>query len=569
MENKKKMCEWSENEWLSDRRMLDREDRRDEASLWSSVSESGMVVSAHYRATAVGVEILAKGGNAVDAAIATALALNVVEPAASGLGGMAMMVIYQASSGKVFVLDGPCRAPLRATPEAVAAGERKMGYKAAAVPTNPAVLDFALRGYGTLTPEQVLEPAIRLAENGFPFTPFQHRHFREYLKSITEGNIAPFFLGPGQMPLPPGSIFRQPVLARTLRRLARCGFTDFYTGEIGKRIAADMAENGGFVCEADLADIPWPTEREPLSRQVGDWVVHTLPPPGGGNALLQMLRLFLQLAPGDFDPDSSEAAVLFASIIHRARLDRKRYSFAKNEPELSGARYAVQAAEEIREELSGCGETSHLCTMDSNGNMVSMTQSIERSFGAKVAGRDLGFIYNGYMKAFKIKNKRHPHFLRPGAVARSNAAPTIVMQGGLPIIAVGSTGSERLASGIFQVLARLGSQSPFQASAAPRLHCTPERDVLIEAERFSPEALQALKKHGFLLIPRTAWNFSFGGLHLLIFDGDKKRMCGVAEPRRDGAAAGPFPPASTTWGSEKNWRRPLLSQGKEVKSLLI
>ncbi|NIM83484.1 MAG: hypothetical protein GTO20_32240 [Candidatus Aminicenantes bacterium] len=563
------MCEWSENEWLSDRRMLDRESSRDDPSLWSAVSESGMVVSAHYRATAVGVEILAKGGNAVDAAIATALALNVVEPAASGLGGMAMMVIYQSSSGRVVVLNGPCRAPIHATPEAVAAGHRKRGYKAVAVPTNPAVLDFALRGYGTLTAEQILEPAIRLAENGFPITPFQHRLFREYLKGITKGNIAPFFLGPDQNPLPPGSILRQPVLAGTLRRLAQYGFTDFYTGEIGKRIAADMAENGGFICEADLADIPWPIEREPLTRQVGDWVVHTLPPPGGGTALLQMLQLFLQLAPGNFDPDSSEAAVLFASIIQRARLDLRTYSFAKNAPDLSAARYAVQAAGEIREELSGCGETTHLCTMDSSGNMVSMTQSIERSFGAKVAGRELGFIYNGYMKGFKIKNKRHPHFLRPGAVARSNAAPTIVMQGGFPSIAVGSTGSERLASGIFQVLVRLGSQSPFQALAAPRLHCTPEGDVLIEAERFSPKALQALEKHVFRLVPQTAWDFSFGGLHLLIFDGDNKRMCGVAEPRRDGATASPFPSTLTPCGSEKGWRKPFFSQRKKEKSLLI
>jgi gamma-glutamyltranspeptidase/glutathione hydrolase len=271
-----------------------------------------------------------------------------------------------------------------------------------------------------------------------------------------------------------------------------------------------------------------------------------------------MLQLFLQLVPGNFDPNSPEAAVLFASIIRRARLDRRTYSFAKNAPDLSSTQYAIQAAQEIREDLSGCGETTHLCTMDSNGNMVSMTQSIERSFGAKVAGRDLGFIYNGYMKGFKIKNKRHPHFLRPGAVARSNAAPTIVMQGGIPSIAVGSTGSERLASGIFQVLVRLGSQSPYQAVAAPRLHCTPEGDVLIEAERFSPKALQALETHGFRLIPQTPWDFSFGGLHLLLVDGDNKYMCGVAEPRRDGTAASPSPSTLTPNGFGKEWQRPLM-----------
>jgi gamma-glutamyltranspeptidase/glutathione hydrolase len=527
------MTNW--RKWLSDERMLNREDRRDDASLWSSVSDKGMVVSAHYRATAAGVEILSKGGNAVDAAIATSLALGVVEPAGSGLGGMAMMMIYQASSGRVFVLDGPCRAPIRATPEAVAAAHRKRGYKAVAVPTNPAVLDYVLQNYGTLTPGQVLEPAVQLAETGFPISPFQYRLFHEYIKAIKAGNIGPLFLEPDRTPLSPGTIIRQPVLASTLRRLAQYGFTDFYTGEIGKRIAADMAKHEGFICQEDLADIPWPTEREPLTRQVGEWVVHTLPPPGGGATLLQMLQLFLQLVPRDFDPDSPEAAVLFASVIQRARLERRRYSYAKDVPDLSGREHAIKVAREIQEQLFKQGETTHLCTMDSHGNMVSMTQSIERSFGAKVAARDLGFIYNGYMKAFKIKNKKHPHFLRPGAVARSNATPTIVMHGGIPRIAVGSTGSERLASGIFQVLARLGSQSPFQAVAAPRLHCTPEKDVLIEAERFSGKALRALEKQGFRLLPQYPWSFAFGGLHLLLFDG--KRMCGVAEPRRDGAAA--------------------------------
>jgi gamma-glutamyltranspeptidase/glutathione hydrolase len=539
------MIDW--REWLADDRMLDREDRRDDASLWSAVSEKGMVVSAHYRATAAGVEILAKGGNAVDAAVATSLALGVVEPAGSGLGGMAMMMIYHAASRRVFVLDGPCRAPLRAAPEAAAAAHRKSGYKAVAVPTHPAVLDYALRNYGTLTPAQVLEPAVQLAETGFPISPLQYRLFQEYIKGIKAGNIGPLFLGPGDTPLPVGAIMRQPVLACTLRRLGECGFTDFYTGEIGKRIVADMAEHGGFLCREDLADIPWPVEKEPLTRQVGEWQVHTLPPPGGGAALLQMLQLFLQLVPGDFDPDSPGAAVLFAAVIHRARLERKIYAMAKDAPDLAGKEHANRVAGEIREQLFGEGETTHLCTMDSRGNLVSMTQSIERSFGAKVAARDLGFIYNGYMKAFKIKNQEHPHFLRPGAVARSNATPTIVMQGGMPCIAVGSTGSERLASGIFQVLVRLGSQSPFQAIAAPRLHCTPGRDVLIEIERFSPKILEALAQQGFHLVPRPAWSFSFGGLHLLLFDG--KRMFGAAEPRRDGAAASFSYPVSDGQGA--------------------
>jgi gamma-glutamyltranspeptidase/glutathione hydrolase len=175
--------------------------------------------------------------------------------------------------------------------------------------------------------------------------------------------------------------------------------------------------------------------------------------------------------------------------------------------------------------------------MDSFGNVVSATQSIERSFGAKVASSKLGFLYNGYMKGFKIENKRHPHYLRPGAVARSNAAPTILFSGGHPAAAIGSTGSERMVSGIFQTLVRLQYQTPFEAVSAPRLHCTPEGDVLIEADRFHHETLGLLKRDGFSVQALDAWSFSAGGLQLVTCDGG--RFCGVGEPRRDGAAAGP------------------------------
>ena len=141
------------------------------------------------------------------------------------------------------------------------------------------------------------------------------------------------------------------------------------------------------------------------------------------------------------------------------------------------------------------------------------------------------------MKGFKIQNKNHPHYLRAGAVARSNAAPTILFRNGNPVIAVGSTGSERMVSGIFETLVRLQSQTPFEAVSAPRLHCTPEGEVLIEADRFSQECIQKLKQTKFTITELEPWSFSVGGLQLVTYDG--QIYTGVGEPRRDGAAAGP------------------------------
>jgi gamma-glutamyltranspeptidase/glutathione hydrolase len=163
-----------------------------------------------------------------------------------------------------------------------------------------------------------------------------------------------------------------------------------------------------------------------------------------------------------------------------------------------------------------------------------MTQSLERSFGSAVLNPELGFLYNGYLRTFKVRNSAHPHFLRPGAPARSNAVPTLLFEDGRPWAAIGNTGSERLASGIVQVLMRLRRQTPFQAVLAPRLHCTPEGLVLLEAERFPRECLQALTANGYELKHLAPFSFKVGGLQLIVRQGEK--LCGVAEPRRDGAA---------------------------------
>lgn len=533
------------NDWMnffSDERMLSRESSRDDKSLWSYTSNKCIISSAHYHATTAGIEILSKGGNAVDASIAVSLALGVVEPAGSGIGGNGMVMLHIGSKGRTYAIEGPCLAPVNARPEAIRQSPRRYGYKAVAVPTNVAVMEYILTKYGTMTTQEVIAPAIKLAERGYKITSLHFGQTNNYLKRLSESTAAQFTLGPDKKPFPEGTLIKQPVLARTLRKMAENGFLDFYTGDIAKSIVGDMSENGGFICEEDLENIPWPLEKDPVEGNFGNLQVKTLPPPGGGETLLQMLELFDELEPDGFDPDSASAAVLFATIINRARLDRIKFrlgktdKFGKELPERLSKENTEMIANELRKELEKDTETSHICVMDSEFNVVSLTQSIERSFGAKVATADLGFIYNGYMKAFKIENKNHPHYLKPRAPARSNASPTIAFQNQIPKIAVGSTGSERLNSGIFQVLVRLKSQVPFKAVSAPRLHCTPEREVLLEADRFPEEAKEALRVQGFTLNPLDPWSFKMGGLHLTIYDGES--FSGVAEPRRDGAAFG-------------------------------
>ncbi|MEX2299749.1 MAG: gamma-glutamyltransferase [Bryobacterales bacterium] len=531
-------------------RMAFRDARRGDPSLWSATSANGMVATAHYLATAAGVEMLEAGGNAIDAAVAASLALGVCEPAGSGLGGMTVALIHIARSGRTFVLGGACRAPRRATPEGLRGRSRYRGRHAAAVPTNAAFLQRAVSDYGALDRQTVIAPAIRIAEQGFPLTTVQHKMIGVYRRPLRNCGGGRLFLDASDRPLPAGSWMRQEALARTLRRLATAGFEDFYHGEIARSIADDMERNGGFLRQDDLREYSEVAESTPLEGNFGLLRAATLGPPGGGAALLQMLEA-CEPAAGDFDPDSPAGIVLLAESIRQARLARRWKPFRAardaSHPRLSPADdgYATAVTgencpappEDPSAGLDGGGETSHVTIADREGNWVSLTQSLERSFGSAAFDSGLGFLYNGYMRTFKLRTTRHPHFLRPGAPARSNAAPMLLFQDGEPWAAIGNTGSERLASGILQVLLRLRRQTPFQSVLAPRLHCTPEGLVLLEADRFPAGSVDALAAQGYQIQRLDAFSFKVGGLQLIVRQGES--LCGVAEPRRDGAAGGP------------------------------
>jgi len=528
-----------------DEDFLDRVHRRGDPAAWSSESRGGMVATAHYRATRIAAAVLRRGGTAVDAAAAASFALGVCEPVGSGLGGMTVMLVHLAASRRTFVIEGPCRAPRQATPEAVAGTSRKHGPRCIAVPGTVALIAHALREHGSFRPGDLILPASDLAIAGYPVSELQRMLAEQYRIQLQIYPGGRLFLDRDGRPFPAGKVFRQPELARTLCRLSGSGLEDFYRGAISRQIVEDMETRGGFLRREDLEDIPWPAERAPLTLRCGGWEFVAPAPPGGGVALLEMLRLFFELPLPKRDPDTPRGACVLAEVIRRARLDRRQHAMrlARGNEEavaelLDPDRAKIQAAR-ILANVEGEGETTHVSVMDRWGNVVAMTQSLERCFGSKVVTPSLGFLYNGYLRAFKVQNPSHPHFLRPGAVARSNACPVIVFRNGAPFAALGSTGSERMASGIFLVLARLIlGRTPFQAVQAPRFHCTPEGVVQIEADRFPAETIKALQRGGRTIQYLTDYSFALGGLQLVTREADGK-LCGVADPRRDGAAESP------------------------------
>ncbi len=508
-----------------------------------AVSPHGMIATAHYRATEAGVEIFEAGGNAVDAAVAAAFALGVCEAAASGLGGQTMMMVHDAGSRRTFALDGSSRAPNRATIESLSETERRRGHRATTVPSTPATLRYALERYGTLKLAQVLEPAIRLADEGFAVSALQRALTRRERGALAAGSAAPFFLREDGKPYPVGATFRQPVLAETLRRLAKKGIRDFYTGGIAKRIEDDMIRNEGLLRRDDLAQIPRPIERRPLTARFEGSRVFTFPPPAAGRTLVEMLNVYQQLPAGLRDLETTRGALALAELIHRAFLDRADRPFDPHfyhqlsEKRMLSVPYAKGLADEIDQRLEDHGETTHLSVMDRHGNVVALTQSIERVYGACAAAPELGFLYNNYMSAFEYGDISHPYYLRPNAVPWASVAPTIVFRGRQPWLAIGSPGSERITPSIFQVLIRLLYLTPFAAVDAPRLHCRLDGTVALEASRMRDDIPAALERHGFKVDARDPYSFYMGCVQLVMQEHEE--FIGVADPRRDGAAGGP------------------------------
>jgi gamma-glutamyltranspeptidase/glutathione hydrolase len=504
-----------------------------------AASRHGMVATQHYEATRAGVEMLADGGNAIDAAVAAALALAVCEPNASGLGGQTMILLYLARAGRTVALDGSSHAPHRAIPGTVSGKERLRGYKATTVPSTPRVLAYVLDHYGTLPWSRVIEPAIRLAKEGLLITPLQRALAKRESRHLRKQTAAHCFLKDGRRPYRAGDRFRQPVLAETLSQLALKGVDDFYTGQIAEMIHQDMVNRGGLIRKDDLAQMRPPIERRPVACWFDGMRVMTFPPPGAGRTLIEMLNIISHLPKKYRNLDRPQQALMLARIMRRAYRDRRdrpydpQFYAQVSDRKMISFEYARKIARRLR---TG-GETTHLSVMDRGGNVVGLTQSIERVYGACVVTDGLGFLYNNYMSAFEHTDIGHPYYLRPNAVPWASVAPTIVFRGRKPWLVIGSPGSERITASIFQVLLRLEKETPLEAVDAPRLYCNYRGKVSLEAPRMRDDIPQVLEEHGFSIDARNAYSFYLGCVQLVLREDDM--LIGVADPRRDGAAGGP------------------------------
>ncbi|MGB5529908.1 MAG: gamma-glutamyltransferase family protein [Ignavibacteriaceae bacterium] len=501
---------------------------------------SGVVSAGSPEAVSAGLEILRKGGNAVDASIAVAFALAVTESAQSGLGGQAQFLVYQPGKDPV-IINGTSFSPSHLSDSI--SKDDLVKHKATTVPSMVKVLGYLWKNYSAGQEwNDLLKPAIRFAKEGFPLTEFRHKVLELEQNELRKDTVtAKLFLGTGGSLINKDDIWKQPELAKTLKQLAEKGAEDFYSGEIAHTIAEDIRLNNGWITIEDMRNVPAPEEQKSLKGTYRGYEIYTMPPPGGGWVIIQALNILEQFSSDELKLNSNNRLKIIAQalqIAHQSRSEEPIENLINYQEDVN-----LKTDKEYAKKLLGHskGETTHFSVVDKDGMMVSATLSINNYFGSKSASPELGFLYNDYMNEFKLNEPGHPFNLKPNAMPYSSMTPTILMKDGKPVMAIGSPGSERIISAVVQVISLWidAGLSIEEAVAHSRIHVTPEKIIYIESDDLTDEKKSLLEKAGFKFgnppaeIIVNTLNPYFGGVNAVTFENDEWK--GAADPRRDGA----------------------------------
>lgn len=528
----------------------------------------GVVTSLHPLASMAGMRILVQGGNAFDAAVATALAIAVVDPKNSTIGGQGFATIYIAEEKRVRSLNFFGPSPGLATLEAVKGKNYEHGYLSPVVPSCLAGYAALHRAYGRLRWREVMQPAIELAEQGFAVTE-DFAGVVALMKPEMDFPTTQAVFFPGGRAPRVGEVFKQPDLARTLQRVADEGASVFYTGDIARRIGDFFARNGGLLRYEDLAAYE-PQWVEPLHTRYRGYDIYTTPPNSSGVALLLQLNILQGYDLKALGHNSSDYLNLIAEVQRLGIADRNRYvadpeaiavpvsrllseEYAASRRQLIKLGHAMPAMPPIDPvEKPARSNTTHLTVVDGEGNMVSLTQTLGSWFGSGVVAADTGVVFSNQMRHLHTIADS-PSQLGPGRRPRSNQSPVIVLKDGEPVLAIGTPGTEGIWQRLVQVLVNIidFNMDMQHAVAAPRiLHGGPTRFTLdppplVSAEdRLPPEVIAELRARGYevSLIPDDE-----GSVNGVQRDPATGLLYGGADPRRWGHEPGWWGPANSVY----------------------
>jgi gamma-glutamyltranspeptidase/glutathione hydrolase len=549
-----------------------------------AVYERYAVAADHPLASEAGAEVLAAGGNAADAAAATMLALGVVSPASSGLGGGGFALYYRASDRSLHYLDFREQAPAAATAalfarregddDETAANRSRVGGLAVAVPGEPAGIDALIErfGSGAVTRRQIFAPAVRYASRGFEASRALEGYSRAVGAALREDPVLARWLPRGEAFIPEGRRLRNPEQARTLRELAARGSAALYRGRIGREIVRRVRAAGGILTLEDLAAYEVAT-REPLSAtHFGHRWVSAPPPSAGGVTLLGSLALLERWLPeaergrdsalfrhalaeswkGPYTDrnlylgDPAHVDVPTAALVARERIDARAASFDPNATRPTARYDTPLAVPPTRPSIpGGDAGTSHLCVVDADGNIATVTTTVNLLFGARFTAA--GIVMNDEMDDFAREVGQPNAFGLVGGAANlpgpgrrpiSSMTPTIVFAGDEPILCVGGAGGSRIITAVEQValFSVLFGDRPGQALARARVHHQGAPDALFVEAGMPPAMRGELAARGHDL--REIESSAVVQAIRIERDGTRRRLFAASDPRKGGRPAG-------------------------------
>jgi gamma-glutamyltranspeptidase/glutathione hydrolase len=537
------------------------------------VASGGVVVANHPLASSAGATMLAHGGNAFDAAVASLFALTVAEPMMVSVFGAGFFVIRNGKSGLIETLDNYAVAPKAATEDMydpvpkrllgqnifeTVGRKNQVGHLSVATPGTLKAWERIVESYGNLRFSEVVAPAINLARDGYRASPYLSHCVGESKADLERFSSSAEVFIPRGRSLRPGDRVVMPDYAETLETIARVGSGALYGGELGGAVVDDMAENDGLITMRDLVDYRL-IERPPVSGSYRDRydVFAMAPGSSGGTHIIQMLNMLENRDVASMGFSSVEHVHLFAEVLKIAFADRQRYM---GDPEgvdvpvsgLTSKKYAAQRVREIEataqtfasgdptiyENDSGC--TTHVSAMDSEGNMVAATQTLNNAFGSKVVVPSTGMMLNNCMALFDPRPGR-ANSVAGGKRMLSSMSPTIVLRDGEPFLCIGTPGGLRIFPSVCQAIVNIVDFGmPIQqAVEAPRIWTmgipgTPGEKLHLEPG-FGGNVMEGLESRGheIVMMPRIA-----GGMNGVLLDRDSGLMHGAACWRADGAPVG-------------------------------
>ncbi|MCS6876957.1 MAG: gamma-glutamyltransferase [Geminicoccaceae bacterium] len=512
---------------------------------------SGMAATSVPSATLVALDVLRAGGNAVDAAIAAAAVLAVVEPAMTGIGGDCFALVAPASGG-VFAVNGSGRAPAAATIERLRAeGLAEIPPRSVHAVTVPGALrawELLLERFGTKPLAELLRPAIRLAEEGFPVTARVAWDWRRHASTLRHSEGAAAFYLPGGRPPAEGRIVQLPALARTLERIATEGVNAFYEGPLAEKMVASLRSWGGVHSLEDFA-----AQRaelvEPIHTSYRDLLVYECPPNGQGVVALQILNVLEGFELGAMEPLGAERLHLLAEAAKLAFRDRDALLADPAMVEVPVQRlldkdYAARLRETIDPEraardlppplLAAHKDTVYLCVVDRDLNVVSFINSLFEPFGSGLCCPETGVLFHNRGASFRL-DPAHPNALAPGKRPMHTIIPALAFKGGEAWLAFGVMGGHFQPMGQVQLLSAIVDHGldPQAALELPRVSAYP---FDMEVERRIPAPTRAgLQERGHLVLEPSA---PLGGGQAILVDRKRGVLVGGSDPRKDGLALG-------------------------------